>query len=250
VPIVADARTAVTAISSNPPDKRPEKIAGMFDAIAARYDFLNHLLSGGLDWYWRWRAIRALRLQRRDVILDLCTGTCDLAVQAIRSGATRVVGIDFAGEMLRIGQRKLAKRHLERRVTLVRADAMQIPIADCAADAITIAFGIRNVQDPEVACREMVRVLKPGGRLAVLEFSIPRVPVLRHAYVWYFRHVLPRIGRLISRHGDAYDYLPTSVGAFSGPREFAGVLAAAGFADVRTVRLTFGVVYLYLGSRR
>jgi demethylmenaquinone methyltransferase/2-methoxy-6-polyprenyl-1,4-benzoquinol methylase len=241
---------APEAVAVRPrPDKHPDRIAAMFDAIATRYDFLNHLLSGGMDWYWRWRTVRALRLQPGEVVLDLCTGTCDLAVQAVRGGAARVLGIDFAGEMLRLGRRKLARRRLDDRVALVRADAMRIPLADGSVAAVTIAFGIRNVHAPEAACREMLRVLAPQGRVAVLEFAMPVTPLLRHAYVWYFRHVLPRIGRLVSKHRDAYDYLPASVGAFSEPREFAGMLAAVGFTGVRVVRLTFGVVYLYLGRR-
>jgi demethylmenaquinone methyltransferase/2-methoxy-6-polyprenyl-1,4-benzoquinol methylase len=222
----------------------------MFDAIAQRYDFLNHVLSGGADWYWRWRAVRALRLGPSHTVLDLCTGTGDFALEALRRGrVARVIGVDFAGEMLRIGQRKLQRRGWTRRAPLVRGDAMRIPLADASVDAVTIAFGIRNVQDPLVACGEMARVLVPGGRLAVLEFAMPRLPVVRHVYSWYFRRILPWLGRIVSRHGDAYTYLPASVGSFFTPEAFTALLRSAGFEDVRPVQLTFGVVYLYVASR-
>jgi demethylmenaquinone methyltransferase/2-methoxy-6-polyprenyl-1,4-benzoquinol methylase len=229
------------------PDKHPEKIAGMFDAIARRYDLLNHLLSGGLDVYWRARAIRSLGLTGREVVLDLCTGTCDLAMAALRGGrpARRVLGLDFSSQMLRIGQRKLREAGMTDRAPLVRADAMRLPMAAGSVDVVTIGFGIRNVLDPGAACREIARVLRPTGRLAILEFSTPRAPVLRSTYLWYFRSVLPRVGRAISRHGDAYSYLPASVGAFLGPEEFSSLVAQAGLTAVRAVRLTFGVVYLY-----
>jgi demethylmenaquinone methyltransferase/2-methoxy-6-polyprenyl-1,4-benzoquinol methylase len=231
-------------------EKSPDRIAGMFDAIAVRYDLLNHVLSGGADWYWRWRAIRALHLKPASTVLDLCTGTCDFGLEALRRARVkRVVGIDFAAAMLRIGQDKLRRRGLWARAPLVRGDAARIPLAAATVDAVTMAFGIRNVEVPEMACREMARVLRPGGQLAVLEFSMPTAPGIRQLYAWYFRNVLPRIGRLVSRHSDAYSYLPTSVGAFFTPAEFTGLLTRAGFEDVRTVPLTFGVVQLYLARR-
>ena len=224
----------------------------MFDAIAARYDFLNHLLSAGLDTRWRKRAIRSLALTGRERVLDLCTGTADLAIAAMRArpAAARVVGVDFAGAMLRVGRGKIARAGLADHVALVRGDAARIPAAAASVDAITIAFGIRNVEDVAAACAEMRRVLAPGGRLAVLEFAIPTTPGVRTAYLWYFNQVLPRIGKLVSRHNAAYGYLPASVGAFAAPDEFVKILRHAGFADVRAVRLTFGSVVLYTATKR
>ena len=234
--------------TQTPPDKTPDRIAGMFDAIAPRYDLLNHLLSAGIDRRWRTRAIRTLQLTGRETLVDVCTGTADIALAA--SGAARVIGVDFAGVMLRLGLDKVRRAGESRRVTLVRGDAMRLPIADGSADAVTIAFGIRNVQRHEVGCAEMARVLRRGGRLAILEFGMPRVPGVRALYEWYFNRVLPFIGRQISGHGGAYSYLPASVGSFPPPAEFVTVLRQAGFADVRAVPLTFGVVYLYTAVKR
>jgi demethylmenaquinone methyltransferase/2-methoxy-6-polyprenyl-1,4-benzoquinol methylase len=220
----------------------------MFDAIAPRYDLLNHLLSAGIDRRWRTRAIRTLQLTGRETLVDVCTGTADVALSA--TGAARVIGVDFAGAMLQLGLSKIRRAGEERRIALVRGDALRLPVADASADAVTIAFGIRNVQRPEIGCAEMARVLRPGGRLAILEFGMPRVPGVRALYEWYFHSVLPFIGRRISGHGGAYSYLPASVGSFPPPAEFVTVLRQVGFADVRAVPLTFGVVYLYTAVKR
>ena len=226
-------------------DKTPARIAGMFDEIAGRYDFLNTVLSGGMDRYWRWRAIRTLGLTGQERVLDVCTGTADLAIGSARSGAARVVGVDFAGEMLAQGRSKLRRGGLETRVRLTRGDAMRLPVASGSVNGVTMAFGIRNVERPEDACRELLRVLAPGGRLAILEFGLPVVPAVRPLYLWYFNHVLPRIGRAVSRHAGAYSYLPQSVGAFPWGEEFADMLRRSGFVKVRSQPLTLGIVYLY-----
>ena len=232
-------------------DKRPARVAGMFDAIAARYDLLNHVLSAGCDLWWRRRAIGSLRLSGRETVVDVCTGTADVALAAIRParGAARVLGVDFSAQMLRLGTRKVPPSGAPRRVWLVRGDATALPAPSGVADAATVAFGIRNVEQPERALREMARVLKPGGRLAILEFSIPRNPVIRAIYLPYFRHVLPRVGRLVSGHGSAYTYLPASVGAFVAPETMTRMLGEAGFESVRAIPLTFGVVTLYTAER-
>jgi demethylmenaquinone methyltransferase/2-methoxy-6-polyprenyl-1,4-benzoquinol methylase len=231
--------------------KSPQKIASMFDAIAGRYDFLNHLLSAGIDRRWRRRAIRSLRLTGRERLVDLCTGTGDLAIASVRgtAQAARVVGVDFAAAMLRVGNDKIRRAGLADRIALVRGDATRIPIADGCVDAIAIAFGIRNVERIDVACGEMHRVLKPAGRLAILEFALPTTPGLSAVYLWYCRNVLPRIGRAVSRHTAAYDYLPASIDAFAAPGEFVKVLRQSGFVDVHAVPLTFGSVILYTATR-
>jgi len=234
------------------PDKAPDRIAGMFDAIAPRYDLLNHLLSAGIDKRWRARAIRSLQLTGRETLVDVATGTADVALEARRAGATgaaRVVGVDFAGAMLGLGRGKVLKASEGERIVLVRGDAMRLPVASAAVDAVTISFGIRNVQQPEVACREMARVLRPGGRLAILEFGVPRIPGVSALYLWYFKQVLPRIGRLLSGHTGAYSYLPASVSTFPPPDQFMTILRRSGFSDVRAVPLTLGIVYLYVGRK-
>ena len=236
---------------SREPDKTPEKISGMFDAIAARYDLLNTVLSGGLDRYWRRRAIASLQLTGRERLLDVCTGTADVAIGAARKegGAARVVGVDFAGSMLTHGLAKVRASGLTNRVQLIRGDAMNLPAAAASVDAVTIAFGIRNVQRPEIACRELFRVLRPGGRLAILEFGTPHVPVFAPIYRWYSHYILPTIGRVVSRHEGAYSYLPESIGTFAYGGEFAGILRAAGFSHVAARPLMLGAVYLYTGQK-
>lgn len=234
----------------SPLDKSPDRISAMFDAIAGRYDLLNTVLSGGLDRYWRRRAINALGFTGRERLLDVCSGTGDVAIAAAtrRNGARAVLVVDFAGEMLRRGLEKVQRAGLQDRITLVRGDAMRLPVANGSVDGATIAFGIRNVQEPRVAVEELRRVLKPGGRLAILEFGVPSVPGVRPLYLWYFRRVLPRIGRLVSRHIAAYSYLPESVGAFPWGEAFADILRASGFNNVKSRPLSLGIVYLYVAE--
>jgi demethylmenaquinone methyltransferase/2-methoxy-6-polyprenyl-1,4-benzoquinol methylase len=232
-------------------DKSPRRIAGMFDAIAPRYDLLNAVLSAGLDRYWRRLAIKSLGFTGDETLLDVCTGTGDVAIAAARAtrGARRVLGVDFAGAMLERAREKVGDRGLSARIRVVRGDAMHLPMPSAAVDGVTIAFGIRNVASPQEACRELLRVLRPGGRLAILEFGLPVVPAVRPLYLWYFRHVLPRIGRAVSRHDAAYSYLPASVGAFPWGEAFADILRGEGFNNVNARPLTFGIVYLYTAER-
>lgn len=222
----------------------------MFDAIARRYDLLNHVLSVGLDIRWRARAIREAQLASNARVLDLCTGTADFAIAAVQAAPdARVVGVDFAGAMLRVGLEKLRARALDRGITLVRGDATRIPVRDGWADAATIGFGIRNVVEPEKALAELARVIKPAGRLVILEFGEPVIPGIRGLYNWYFRVVLPQLGRMVSKHQSAYSYLPASVGTFPRPAAFAATISSHGFTNVRAVPLSLGVVYLYVATR-
>jgi demethylmenaquinone methyltransferase / 2-methoxy-6-polyprenyl-1,4-benzoquinol methylase len=232
-------------------DKTPRRIAGMFDAIAPRYDLLNTVLSAGLDRYWRRRAIGSLGFTGRETLLDVCTGTGDVALAAARSrrGAGRVIGVDFAGAMLDLARRKVREAGAAERVRFVRGDAMHLPVPDNSVEGVTVAFGIRNVARPEVACAEMLRALRPGGRLAILEFGLPVLPAVRPLYLWYFRNVLPRIGRAVSRHDAAYSYLPASVGAFPWGETFAALLRGQGFNNVKSRPLSLGIVYLYTAEK-
>ena len=183
-------------------------------------------------------------------VIDLCTGTGDLAVATVRrSEGSTVVGVDFAGEMLRLGLTKVRDLGLASRIRLVRGDATRIPLGDASCDGATVAFGIRNVAEPGLALVELARVLRPGSRLAILEFGQPRIPGVRTLYAWYFRYLLPLVGRLISKHDSAYSYLPASVGAFPSPGEFLQMCESSGFTRTRAVPLTFGIVYLYVAER-
>ncbi len=234
--------------------ERATQVRTLFSEIAPRYDLLNHLLSAGIDKRWRTRAIQSLQLTGQETLIDVCTGTADVALTACAGtagsrGAARVLGVDFAGVMLKLGLDKVRASGQERRISLVRGDAMRLPAPSASADAATVAFGVRNVQDPAVACAEMARVLRPGGRLAILEFGVPRIPGLRGLYRWYFTAVLPRVGRAISGHSAAYSYLPASVGAFTPTAEFVRILERSGFVEVKAEPLTFGIVYLYTGRR-
>jgi demethylmenaquinone methyltransferase/2-methoxy-6-polyprenyl-1,4-benzoquinol methylase len=230
--------------------KEPARIAGMFDAIAPRYDLLNFVLSAGRDRGWRRRAVDALDLRASEVMLDVCTGTADMAVEAVRRQPrlAAVIGVDFSRQMLRLARPKL--RHAgEVPAILAQADATALPLPDDRVDAATIAFGIRNVQRPERAAAELARVLRPGGRLAVLEFGVPGSRLFRALYGWYAGRILPLVGRLVSRHRHAYSYLPESVARFQAPEAFATLLASSGFSHVSTVPLTFGIVYLYIARK-
>lgn len=231
--------------------KRPERIAGMFDAIARHYDLLNRVLSAGLDQRWRRRAVGSLALRPDETLLDLCTGTADVALMAAasRRPPARVVGIDFSHEMLKLGLKKARDQRRAVPVTLARGDAMRLPLATASADAAVISFGIRNVQRPEVAVEELARVLRSSGRLAVLEFGLPSSPVFRPMYLWYANRLLPAVGRLISRHASAYEYLPESVSRFPPPEAFGRLLQAHGFPHVEIVPLTLGIVYLYVARK-
>jgi demethylmenaquinone methyltransferase/2-methoxy-6-polyprenyl-1,4-benzoquinol methylase len=233
----------------------PARIAGMFDRIAVRYDTLNRLISLGMDKGWRARAVRELSLTGSERVLDMCTGTADFAIEAVTSKSGRagraasVVGIDFAGEMLRIGLAKIRKAGLVGQIHLVRGDATAVPLPDACVEAAMVGFGIRNVVDRDRAIAEFVRVLKPGGRLVVLEPGAPKIPGVQTLHIWYLRYLLPFVGRLLSKHGEAYAYLPASVEQFPSPEAFAALLRQNGFASVRTVPLTFGIVYLYVATK-
>src|SRR5215468_1246577 len=226
---------AAVARAQAPTPGAPEKQAmrSMFDRIAPRYDLLNHLLSAGIDRRWRRRALDALELEGPARLLDLCTGTADLLVEGLsRDARHRGFGADLSERMLLRGRAKLARRGLLGRSGLLCADGERLPLRDASFDAALVAFGIRNIGDAPRALAEILRVLRPGGRLVVLEFSMPE-GLLGRVYRFYFRHVLPRVGGLVSGDASAYAYLPASVAAFPSPAEFASLLAAQGFSAVR-----------------
>lgn len=241
----------VRANGSDPRDAdgpRQQKIRmrRMFDAVAPRYDLLNRLLSAGVDRGWRRRAVRALELAPGMVLADICAGTGDLGLAALKAEpGVRVVGVDLAREMLARGAQKSSGAACD----YVQGDAENLPLADASVDRVCVGFGIRNVASVSAAAREAARVLRPGGRYVVLEFSTPPNPLFRRVYETYFHHVLPRVGGWISGRPEAYRYLPESVGAFPAPPQLAGILGDAGFSRVEWARLHGGIAALHVGTR-
>ena len=233
-------------------DKSESRIRRMFGEIAPRYDFLNHLLSLNIDRYWRWRTVKQVPPTGDGPILDLCTGTGDLALAYWKAaqGQPPIVGADFCHPMLVLGRAKGLKAGANGRILFVEADAQQLPFAGDYFQIVCVSFGLRNVTDPDKGLREMVRVCRPGGRVAVLEFSRPQWRPCRALYGWYFRRLLPRIGQWFSRNRhEAYSYLPESVGEFPDGEALAARLVAAGLASVGYTRLTFGIATLYVGTK-
>jgi demethylmenaquinone methyltransferase/2-methoxy-6-polyprenyl-1,4-benzoquinol methylase len=229
---------------------RPEQAAvrSMFDRIAPRYDLLNRVLSAGIDVRWRRAAADLVALPRGGRVLDLCTGTADLLIETLgRDPSAHGVGVDLSSGMLGRGARKLADRGLAARAALAAGDAERLPLAGGAFDGALVAFGIRNVGDRVQALREVRRVLKPGGRLVVLEFSMP-AGLMGRAYRLYFGRILPLVGRVVSGDASAYTYLPASVAVFPEPAEFGALMTAAGFRDVTWRPLTAGIAHLYRGE--
>lgn len=226
-------------------------IKDMFDAIAPRYDFLNRLLSLRQDVAWRRRMIAALRLPENGAVLDMACGTGDVLVEiaAQRPNHGPLIGADFAPQMLAIAKDKLARKGLDARVHLLAGNGLRPPFPPDTFDAVTIAFGIRNIMDREAALAGFLACLKPGGKLAVLELATPGHPFLLSLYLFYFSRILPLIGAFFSRHLKAYDYLPASVLNFPKPSAFAAVMTQAGFTGVKWRPLTFGIATLFIGQK-
>jgi demethylmenaquinone methyltransferase/2-methoxy-6-polyprenyl-1,4-benzoquinol methylase len=223
----------------------------MFGQIAPKYDRMNHLLSLNIDRYWRWHAVRKLRPNLTHPILDICTGTGDLALAFHRytRGKVTITATDFCPPMLAIAEQKRQRRGLGG-ITFLEADAQALPFDDSQFQIVSVAFGLRNVADTDLALREMTRVALPGGKVAVLEFTTPRYQPLKALYGFYFRNILPRIGQLLARNDrDAYNYLPASVGQFPQYEQLANRMQAAGLSDVQFFPMTFGIATLYVGRK-
>jgi demethylmenaquinone methyltransferase/2-methoxy-6-polyprenyl-1,4-benzoquinol methylase len=231
-------------------DDRGVAVERMFSAIASRYDFLNRVLSAGRDRTWRREAMAATALPREGILLDVCTGTADMALEAARQFPdARIVGVDFSHPMIALGAAKIERARLADRVRLQVAPAEALPFPDDSFDAATAAFGLRNIPDRHRGLQEMHRVLKPGGRAVILDFTTPPGALLRHIYLWYFQRMLPRIGRLVSGHPSAYSYLPASVRDFPSPQGLAEWMQEAGFSEVSYRLLTGGIVAIHVGVK-
>jgi len=232
-------------------DGKAEAVEDMFDAVAPRYDLLNRVLSAGIDRYWRRRAVRMLQDEQPRRVLDVATGTADLALRIERTLHPReTVGVDLSTEMLTRGREKIAQAGLSPRISLLKADAAALPFDDETFDAAFVAFGVRNFEDLDAGLSDIRRVLRPGGTLVVLEFSQPRAFPIKQLYNWYSHHVLPRIGGVLSPDQGAYEYLPNSVAAFPDGTDFLQRMADVGYTDLEWTPLTFGIASLYRGRVR
>ena len=235
-----------TGVPSLVRTRAADRIGAMFDGIARRYDVLNRVLSLQRDQRWRRLAAQLVLAAHPRTVLDVATGTADLPLMLTAlDSRLRVTGVDIAAEMLARGRLKLRRRGAAAQVALRQGNALALPAAAASVDAVTIAFGIRNVADHETALREMHRVLRPAGSVTILEFALPRHPLVRAPYLLYFRRLLPVIGGLISGNPAAYRYLNRSVESFPSGEEFCRLLAAVGFERVRRLTLTFGIAALY-----
>ena len=233
-------------------DKSGPRVRRMFGEIAGKYDFLNHLLSLNIDRYWRWRTVRTVAPKSGDRILDVCTGTGDLALAYHKAtkGDAEIVGADFCHEMLALGHQKGMKARAGDRLTFIEADTQALPFPSDRFNIVTVAFGLRNVADTDAGLAEMTRVCSSGGHVAVLEFSSPEWQPFKGIYSWYFRNVLPRIGQMLARNAEsAYSYLPESVGEFPQGEALAERMRRVGLTEVSYRPLTLGVATLYVGKK-
>lgn len=231
-------------------ERKKEQVSTMFNRIAPYYDFLNRLLSLGIDTTWRKKAIQNIKSDQPQVILDVATGTADVAMETARQlQPEKIIGIDISSQMLDIGRRKIKKDGLDTIISLQEGDSENLPFADNTFDAVTVAFGVRNFENLEKGLAEMNRVLKPGGKLVVLEFSRPTLFPFRQLFNGYFKYILPLIGRLTSKDPKAYRYLYESVQAFPDGQDFVDFLQKTGYTDNQCKPLTLGICSLYWGRK-
>lgn len=231
--------------------QRKKESYKIFDEIASTYDLLNHTLSFGIDIYWRNKMLKHLPNKDSINALDLATGTGDVPLTLIKdSRIKKITGIDLSKGMVDIGAVKVKKKGLDKKIFLMLGDGVNIPSADATFDLTTISFGIRNFSDPQKSLHDIHRVLKKDGRLMIMEFSIPRNFIVRNVYFFYFRHLLPFIGNIVSKHKDAYTYLNKSVEDFPYGDKFLALMDNAGFKDLKMIPLTFGIATLYIGDKK
>ena len=228
---------------------KKEQVAEMFNNISHRYDFLNHFLSLGIDILWRKKAIRMLKADQPKQILDIATGTGDFAIEALALNPDRVVGVDISAGMLEHGKKKMKKKGLDHIIDMQMGDSEKLLFEDNTFDAVIVSFGVRNFENLEKGLSDMHRVLKPGGKTVVVEFSRPRKFPMKQLYNFYFKSILPIIGKLISKDQSAYTYLPESVEVFPDGDDFLAVLHKVGFKNTVCRPLTFGISSIYIGQK-
>ena len=234
----------------NTEQTKKEEVREMFDRIAPTYDMLNHTLSLNIDRLWRRRVVRLVRRFAPRRILDVATGTGDLAIaMARRIRGTQVLGVDLSEGMLDIARRKVAEAGLDGRVVLDTGDAERLSVSDSAVDVATVAFGVRNFGDLDAGLRDIARTLREGGRIVIIEFSTPRNPLARAFYGFWNRRVLPRVGGMVSRDRKAYEYLPESIGEFPAPERFLEMMSRAGFRNCKARSQSFGIAHIYVGEK-
>lgn len=233
----------------NEQGSKKEQVANMFNNIAHKYDFLNRSLSMGIDIIWRKKAIAQLKEIQPKIILDVATGTGDVALEAMSLNPDRIIGLDISTGMLELGREKIAKRNLSAKIDMVEGDSENLPFEDNKFDAVTVAFGVRNFENLLKGLKEINRVLRPGGKLVVLEFSQPKNFPIKQLYWFYFNNILPLFGKMLSKDDSAYTYLPESVKAFPDGQNFLDVMNQAGFKDSKAKTLTFGISSIYTGLK-
>ena len=231
------------------PGTKTEQVARMFNNISKRYDLLNHLLSLGIDIYWRKQAIKVLKPENPQLILDIATGTGDFAIEALALKPEKIVGVDISEGMLEVGREKMKRRGLSEKIEMKLGDSERLPFEDNIFDAIIVAFGVRNFEHLELGLADMQRVLKPGGTTVVLEFSKPQSFPFKQLYNFYFKNVLPLVGKFISKDQSAYTYLPESVQAFPDGEAFLRVMRQAGYTHTQCKTLTFGISSIYWAKK-
>jgi demethylmenaquinone methyltransferase / 2-methoxy-6-polyprenyl-1,4-benzoquinol methylase len=228
---------------------KKSQVAQMFNSIAGKYDFLNHFLSAGIDIYWRKQAVKIMGQNKPALLLDIATGTGDFAIEALKLNPQKIIGVDISEGMLAVGQEKIKKKNLTGKIELQLGDSENLAFADNTFDGTMAAFGVRNFENLTQGLSEMYRVLKPGGRIVVLEFSKPQAFPFKQVYNFYFKQILPVFGKLISKDQSAYTYLPESVQAFPDGPDFINILKQVGFKNTQWHSLTFGISSIYTGLK-
>ncbi|MGK7394727.1 MAG: bifunctional demethylmenaquinone methyltransferase/2-methoxy-6-polyprenyl-1,4-benzoquinol methylase UbiE [Candidatus Cyclobacteriaceae bacterium M3_2C_046] len=228
---------------------KKEQVAYMFNNISHKYDFLNHLLSFGIDIYWRKKAIKLLRPIKPKRILDIATGTGDFAIEAIKLNPDKVIGVDIAEKMLEKGREKVKKLKLDHIIEFAYGDSENLGFADNKFDAVIVSYGVRNFENLERGLADMHRVLRPGGKVVIVEFSKPKKFPFKQLYNFYFKYILPKVGKVVSRDNAAYEYLPESVHAFPDGEKFLQYLKKIGFKQTKCIPQTFGISSIYTGIK-